>query len=183
VKKLLLIPMLALAACATNPNKVVDLDTKVEKITVISESAVIGVKDGSMIYQKKVLIGEELRSLQNKAYEAEATLYGGPRYYDNNGLIGSLKNCRAQESALADGKLKWTEKRDYVIPEYETLKIGVDESGKLAAVTEEFLKERMERFKGYKAVIDQRTEEMQEKISSCQAQVAFEKRTVAVQGE
>ena len=184
MKKLLLIPMLALAACATNPNKVSDLNTTVERITVISGDTVVGVKDGSAIYQKKLLIGEELRSLQNKTYEAEAHLYGGPRYYDNNGMIGALKSCRSKVSALSDGKLQWTEKRDYIIPE-DDFKLGIDESGKLSAVTEEGLKTRIERFRQYKQALEVRTEEMEDKIKVCDTELAFKAKhqEVAAQDE
>lgn len=172
-----LIPLLTLAACATNPNKVVDLNTRVDKQTEISKDTVIGVKEGNLIYQRKVLIGEELRSLQIKTYESEANLYGGPRYYGSSGLIGVLKNCREKLSMTEDGKVKWSEKRDYVVPEYETSKVGIDESGNLTSVTEEYLNDRIKRFRGYKEVIDQRTEDIEEKISVCKTAVNYKQKT------
>lgn len=159
--------VLFLGACASNPHKAVDLKTSVEKAEAAGSDAVIGLKDGNMIYQRKVLLGEELRSVTVAATEIEAKLYGGPRYYDNNGLIGALRNCRAKVSSLKGEKLQWTEKRDYVIPESDNIKMGVDEKGTLTGVTEEFLKDRLERFKGYKTILSQRTVEMEDKIAAC----------------
>lgn len=183
MKHVLLLSLLILASCASNPHKVEVIETKMSHVTEISTVASIGVKDGNMVYQKHFLIGEELRSIQNKSYELEAQLYGGPRYYDNNGMIGVLKSCRKKLSQLADGKLMWVEKRDYVIPEYETMKIGLTENGKLTAVTEEFLKDRLERFKGYKHVLEERIDEMDEKIKICEAELAFKANTNKVAKE
>ncbi len=171
MKTVLTIAVLFLGACASNPHKAADLDTKIEKAEVAGKDAVVGIKDGNMVYQKKVLLGEELRSVTVSAREMEAKLYGGPRYFDNNGLIGSLKNCRAKLSSLKGEKLQWTEKRDYVIPDSENLKMGVDEKGSLTGVTEEFLKDRLERFTGYKSILSQRMDEMDDKIAACNSEV------------
>ncbi len=175
--------MAANVGCATNPHKAVKLDTSIEKTTPISQDSVIGVKDGNIVYQKKILLGEELRSVTVTVHEMEAKLYGGPRYYDNNGLIGALKICRAQLSGLTDGKLLWTEKRDYVVPESEDIKMGLDESGKLAGLTEEFLRDRIERFRGYKRILESRTSDMEDKISACQSEVAYTKQSRTVASE
>lgn len=171
MKVILTTAIFFLGACASNPHKAVEIDTNVDKAEVAGPDAVVGIKDGNMIYQKKVLLGEELRSVTVAATEMEAKLYGGPRYYDNNGLIGVLKNCRAKLASLKGEKLQWTEKRDYVIPDSEKLKMGVDEKGSLTGVTEEFLKDRLERFKGYKNILSQRTDEMDDKIAACNVEV------------
>ena len=182
MKKLLVLITLAISACATNPNKAVYLDTKVERSAAVSDDSLIGVKDGNIIYQKKFLLNEELRRAQNNAREVEAKLYGGSRYYDNNGLLGSLQICKAQLSSMSDGKLSWTEKRDYVIPE-DDFKMGIDESGKLSGITEEGLYTRIERFRQYKAVLDARSEEMETKISVCRAEVKFKENNRSVASE
>lgn len=171
MKKCILISLLFLSACSSNPHKAVDLDTKVDRAEGAGQDAVIGVKDGNMIYQKKVLLGEELRTSTIAARELEAKLYGGPRYYDNNGQIGVLKSCRAKLSSLTGEKLQWTEKREYVIPDGEDLKMGIDEKGSLTGVTEEFLKDRLERYRGYQKILAQRSDDMDDKIAACNSQV------------
>lgn len=174
MKNVLVAMTLLTGACASNPHKAVELDTKVAYEAQVTSSAVIGVKNGDMIYQKKALLSEELRSLQITVYELEAKLYGGPRYYDNNGLIGALKICRAKLSLPengGDGKLAWTEKRDYVVPEDEFTAIGMNEKKDLIGVQEEFLKDRLQRFSQYKSILEGRTEDMQDKIDMCSVQV------------
>lgn len=170
MKKTLVLCSLLLGACSTNPHKAVGLDTKIDSTQAVTEDSVIGVKDGNMVYQKKVLLGEELRSATVTARELEAKLYGGPRYYDNNGLIGALRACRSKVASRTGDKLQWTEKRDYVIPDEEDIKMGVDEKGKLTGVTEEYLKDRLARYQGYQKILRQRTDEMEEKIAACNAQ-------------
>lgn len=176
MKKILVVCFLFLGACASNPHKAVDLDTQVERAETVGQDAVVGVKDGNMIYQKKVLLGEELRTTTIAARELEAKLYGGPRYYDNNGLIGVLKSCRAKLAAETGEKLQWTEKRDYVIPDGEDIKMGIDEKGTLTGLTEEFLKDRLERYRGYQKILTQRTDEMDDKIAACNSLVEFAKK-------
>ena len=163
--------------CASNPHKAEELDMSIKNETILSPASSIGVKEGNMIFQRKYKLGEELRAVEIQAYEAESTLYGGPRYYDNRGLIGVLKECRYEMAQMNDGKLLWSEKRDYVIPEYEDMQMGLDDKGKLAGLTEEFLKDRIERFKGYKDALVQRTEAMQLKIDMCQSELTFKKKS------
>lgn len=172
-----LVGVFFLSACASNPHKATNLNTKVEKAEGAGQDAVVGIKDGNMIYQKRVLLNEELRNSTITARELEAKLYGGPRYYDNNGLIGVLKSCRAKLAALKGEKLQWTEKREYVIPDAEEIKMGVDEKGVLTGVTEEFLKDRLERFKGYQKVLTQRSDDLDDKIAACNTELELEKKT------
>jgi hypothetical protein len=172
----MILAALALGACASNPNKAKDLDTSIEKSEAINDRSSIGVKDGNMIYQKKVLIAEELRNLQIKTHEMESALYGGPRYLDNRGYWGVLKDCREQLSLLEDGKLKWAEKREYVIQDTDKVQMGLDEKGKIAGLTEEFLNDRLVRYREYKAVLEVRTEDMQEKVASCRLELKAKKK-------
>lgn len=171
------------SSCASNPNKAKDLDTKIEKEEKITSDASIGVKDGNLVYQKKVMISEELRNLQIKTHELESNLYGGPRYLDNRGYWGVLKDCREQISSLDGEKGKWSEKREYVIPESDDVQIGLDDKGKIAGLTEEFLNDRLTRFKNYKSVLESRTEDMQEKIASCKLEMKAKKQKISEQKE
>jgi len=163
------IALIILSACAS-PHKAKDLDTEVDLKAPVSGGGVIGVKDGDMVYQRKVMMNEELRALELDVYNLEAKVYGGPRYLDNRGLYGVLKDCRAQLSETkngGDGKLLWTEKREYVTADEDLSKIGLEDKKKIVGVSEEYLKDRLERFKGYRKILTDRQEEYETKIKVC----------------
>lgn len=169
MKTQLLISMILLAGCAS-PHKAKELDSQVENSAPVNGGGVIGVKDGDMIYQRKVMMNEELRTLELDVYNLEAKVYGGPRYLDNRGLYGVLKDCRAELSDTkngGDGKLLWTEKREYVTSEDDVNKIGLEDKKKIVGVSEEYLKDRLERFRGYRKVLSDRQEEYETKIKVC----------------
>jgi len=166
----LLIATLSLAACATNPNKAQKLETKIDNQGQISGDTSVGVKNGDMVVQRKVLMSEELRTLQYQVYELEDHVYGN-RKYGSLGLYGVLKECRAQLADKAndgDGKLLWTEPLDRVTDKEDDFKLGLDEKAQLVGVTEEFLKDRIERFRNYKMILQKRQDEYDDKVSICQ---------------
>jgi hypothetical protein len=168
-----------LMACSS-ANKAKDIDTKVDMTADVNNGAVIGVKDGDMVYQRKVMMNEQLRSLELEVYNLEAKVYGGPRYLDNRGLYGVLRDCRAEASEIkngGDGKLLWTEKREYLTPEDEYSKIGVEDKKKIVGVSEEFLRDRLERFQGYKKVLYNRQEEYETKIKVCELELQKQARS------
>lgn len=165
----LLIATLSLAACATNPNKAQKLETKIDNQGQISGDTSVGVKNGDMVVQRKVLMSEELRTLQYQVYELEDHVYGN-RKYGSLGLYGVLKECRAQLADKAnggDGKLLWTEPLDRVTDKEDDFKLGLDEKAQLVGVTEEFLKDRIERFRNYKLILQKRQDEYDDKVSIC----------------
>ena len=158
-----------LASCSHNPNKVKDIDTKMENSSNISGDTALGVRDGNMVVQKKVMMNEELRKLQYEVYELEDHVYGN-RKYGSLGLYGVLRDCRMQLSDPkngGDGKLKWTEPIDRVTDKEDEFKVGIDEEKKLVGVSEEFLLDRIKRFKDYKNILDKRQDEYEEKVAIC----------------
>lgn len=169
----------ALFACSHNPNKAEKIQTEIDTKTNLGNDTQVGLKDGNMVYQKKVLIGEELRDLQIKAHELEAQVYGGRRYFDNRGLWGALKDCREQVSMLGDGKLQWTEGREYVIPDEDNYAIGLDEKNSLVGVSEEFLKDRLQRFKQYRDVLEKRYDDFTERIRVCKLELQAKQKEAA----
>ena len=165
--------------CAHNPNKAEKIETKMEKDQSISGDTKVGVKDGNMVVQKKVAMNEELRRLQNEVYEMEDRVYGN-RKYGSMGLYGELKECKTDISDTnngGNGKLKWTEPRDLVTDKEDDFKVGVDENDKLVGVSEEMLKDRIERFRGYKTTLQKREDEYEEKVQICQAELKRQKAT------
>ncbi|AGH95870.1 hypothetical protein [Pseudobdellovibrio exovorus] len=170
---LLLSVEMLFTACSSNPNKARDIETKMENSSEVTGDTSLGIKDGMMVVQKKVQMNEELRRLQYEVYELEDRVYGN-RKYGSLGLYGVLRDCRLQLSDPkngGDGKLKWTEPIDRVTEKEEEFKIGIDEEKKLVGVSEEFLADRIKRFKGYKTILDKRQDEYEEKVAICKAEL------------
>ena len=166
-----------LAGCAHNPNKAEVVDTKIDNKGQISGDTSVGVKDGNMVVQKKVMMNEELRRLQNEVYELEDHVYGN-RKYGSKGLYGVLKDCRGDIAAKAmggTGKLQFTEPIDRVTDKEEEYKVGLDDKKQLVGVSEEFLKDRIERFKQYKVVLQKRQDEYDDKVEICKNELKTRK--------
>lgn len=168
---------LGLIGCSTNRNKAERIETVIENSDVISGDTSVGVKDGDMIVQKKVRMNEELRRIQYEVYELEDRVYGN-RKFGSLGLYGVLRDCRMQISDPkngGDGKLKWLEPMDRVTDKEEEFKVGLDDKEKLVGVSEEFLHDRVTRFRGYKSVLQKRQDEYEEKVSICKAELKAQK--------
>jgi hypothetical protein len=169
--------VLALGACSTNPHKAEKIETEVEKKQSLTGEQSIGVKDGNMVYQKKVNMAEELRRIQIDVYSLEDKVYGN-RKFGSQGLYGNLKGCRkdlVDPKNGGNGKLKWTEAIDRVTDKEEEFKIGLDDKDKIVGVSEEFLKDRIERFKDYQRILHKREDEYAEKMEICEAELKAQK--------
>ena len=176
-KTLLILALLGFASGCANPNKAEDIETKMERSQQMTGDTKLGVKDGNMIVQKKVMMNEELRRIQNEVYGLEDTVYGN-RKYKSEGLYGALKKCKAELSSKkwgGDGKLKWTEPKDRITDKEEDFEIGIDENNKLVGVSEEFLKDRIKRFKAYKRTLMKREDEYKEKVEICDTELEARK--------
>jgi hypothetical protein len=175
---LILLPLIfAFAGCKSNPHKAEEIDTAIENEGLVTGDTSVGVKDGNMVVQKKVVMNEELRRIQYEVYELEDRVYGN-RKYGSLGLYGVLRDCKIQLSEPkngGDGKLRWTEPIDRVTDKEDEFKIGLDEKEKLVGVSEEFLKDRLERFKGYKSILHKRQDEYEEKVQICKAELRAQK--------
>ena len=153
--------VLVIASCSSNPNKAEKIETEMEKKSDTVSGETVGVKDGDLIVQRKTLMSEELRDLQNDVYSLEDRVYGN-RKYGSSGLYGMLKDCRGKLSSKkygGNGKLIWTEPIDRVTDKEKEYKIGIDEKEDIVAVNEEFLKDRIKRFHQYKQVLQKREDE------------------------
>ena len=164
-------------ACASNPNKARDIETKMDKSAKVSGDTKVGVKDGNLVVQKKVQMNEELRRLQNEVYSMEDKVYGN-RKFGSEGLYGSLKTCRKTVTSKkfgGNGKLMWTEPIDRVTDKEDEWEVGIDEKEKIVGVSEEFLLDRIKRFKGYKRTLQKREDEYKEKLEICDAKLEAQK--------
>ena len=165
--------MLMLTQCKSNPNKAEKIETEIKNHGQVTGDTAVGIKDGNMIVQKKVQMNEELRRIQIEVYELEDRVYGN-RKYGSLGLYGVLRQCKSDVSDPkygGDGKLKWTEPMDRITDKEDEYKIGLDEKDKLVGVSEEFLKDRLDRFKGYKKVLMTREDDYEEKVAICKTQM------------
>ncbi|OQW46096.1 MAG: hypothetical protein A4S09_16815 [Proteobacteria bacterium SG_bin7] len=171
-KLLFSLSLIALMGCSSNPHKAKEIETKMETQEQVTNES-IGVKDGNMIVQKKVMMAEELRRLQYDVYELEDRVYGN-RKYGSQGLFGTLKECRTKLSDKAnggDGKLTYMPPMDRITDKEDKFDIGTNAEKKIIGVQEEFLKDRISRFNGYKDILMKREDEFQEKIDICKAEL------------
>jgi hypothetical protein len=170
--------LVGFVGCRSNPHKAEKIETKMEKNGGdIGGGEQVGVKDGNLVVQKKVMMNEELRRLQYEVYELEDRVYGN-RKYGSKGLYGALKACKAEivsKKFGGDGKLMWTEPVDRVTDKEDEFNIGIDEKDKIVAVTEEFLKDRIARFNGYRQTLMKRQDEYEEKLEICDAEMKAKK--------
>jgi hypothetical protein len=170
-----------MVSCATNRNKAKKVETDIDKPQTVGEETV-GVNDGNMVVQKKIEMNEALRRLQNEVYELEDRVYGN-RKFGSKGLYGTLKDCKQEAVSKdlgGDGKLRWTEPVDRVTDKEDEWNIGYDEKEKLVAVTEEFLIDRIDRFKKYRQTLMKRQDEYEEKLEICDAEVKAKKDKASV---
>jgi hypothetical protein len=159
-----------IVSCSSNPHKAEKIETNIDKAEGVGADQQLGVKDGNMVVQRKVIMSEEVRKLQYDVYELEDRVYGN-RKYGSLGLYGVLKKCKVELSDKkngGDGKLIWTEPIDRVTDRDEDYKIGLDERDKLVGVSEEFLKDRITKFRNYRNILEKRQDEYEEKLAVCQ---------------
>lgn len=133
----------------------------------------LGIKDGKFVIQRKVMMNEELRRIQNEVYSLEDKIYGNKKY-GSKGLYGTFKACRLKRISKengGNGQLVWTEPIDRLTEKEEEWNIGIDEEDKIVAVSQEFLKDRIKRFKTYKKTLLKREDEYEEKIEICKAKL------------
>ncbi len=178
MKNLIFIAVIAtfVVGCSSK-HKAKDIDTSIENAQNLNSDTKLGVKDGDMVVQRKVEMNEELRRIQYEVYELEDRVYGN-RKYGSLGLYGVLRNCKTELSDPrngGDGKLMWTEPMERITDKEEDFKIGLDEQKKLVGVSEEFLKDRIDRFKGYKTVLMKRQDEYEEKVAICKTDLSGRK--------
>ncbi len=159
--------------CKSNPNKAESVQTQLETPSVVSGTEKVGLKNGEMVVLDKVQMAEKLRDLQNRVYSLEDQVYG-TRKLGTLGLYGDLKSCLRKLSSKqygGSGAMTWTEPLDRVTDKEDELKIGIDEKKELVGVSEEYLKDRIQRFNGYKIILLKRSDEFSERIETCTAEL------------
>ena len=165
---------LALISCRSNPHKAEAIQTQIDHSQNVSGTQTVGVKNGDMVVMDKTQMSEKLRDLQNNVYALEDRVYG-TRKLGSLGLYGELKACKRKMASPqygGPGNLMWSEPLDRVTDKEDELKAGLDEKKELVAVSEEYLKDRLQRFQSYRVILQKRSDEFSEKIETCKAEVA-----------
>lgn len=176
MKKFALVMMvLGLAACSTThkeKSEVKDIETKLDRAQDINGET-LGVRDNTIVVQKKRVLAEELRELQNYTYGINDEVYGS-RKYGSRGLYGVYVDCKADLNSKkygGSGDLPYVEPAETIIKEKEEWKFGKDENDKLVTVSEEFISERIERFKKYRDKLEKRRAEYELKVRVCKNKI------------
>ena len=161
--------------CKSNPHKAEVLETKTENNSVVAGTEKVGVDAaGDMVYQRKVMLGEEIRKLHNDVNEMEDKVYG-TRKYGTKGLYGKYSDCLRKLKPDQKADLPKLDKLDRWADKDEDAKLGIDkDEQKLASVTEEKLKDRVAKFQEYRRVLQDREDEYSDNIKNCE-----ERRTTA----
>jgi len=173
MRQCVFIGFIFLAGCSHNPNKAQKIETALDQKERVSGSQSLGLKSGEMVVQEKFEVNERLRDLQNQVMGLEDKVYGS-RKFDSKGLYGDLRSCRSKLASRqygGSGTLVWAEPLDRVTDKEEELTLGLDESNQLVAVREEFLRDRINRYLGYKKILQKREDEFNESIEECKAQL------------
>jgi len=177
MKKFILIALgFSFVSCASKlekRNEVKDLKTKMEHEQKISGDDSLGIRDNKLKVQKKVLLAEELRRVENETYGMEYEVYGN-RQYGTKGIYGAYRDCKADANSVrfgGSGKLIPIEPPAPVVNEDPLLTFGKDESGQLVGISEEFLSQRIDRFRKYKKILIKRRQEYETKLRICENDV------------
>lgn len=166
--------LLNIVGCSSNPNKAEAINTQLQQSAPVSGEQKVGLREGEMVVLDKAQVAEKLRDLQNSVYSLEDRVYG-TRKLGSLGLYGELKSCQrkvASKQYGGDGNLTWTEPLDRLTDKEDDLKLGLDEKKDLVAVSQEYLRTRLQRFAGYRQILQKRADDFEERIESCKAQLA-----------
>jgi hypothetical protein len=164
-----------MSACASNPNKAEKIETKIENTEEIGAGRSLGVNQNKeMITQKKVKLSEYLRTLQYEVYGLEKTIYGDDET-GNKGKWGVLEDCRMTlNSAQMDGNgtyFKMPEKARLTVGDGMVQKIGLDENNQLVGISEDYLKNRIQKFENFKTTYESRKDWYDTQLKICKMAV------------
>lgn len=130
----------------------------------------VGIKDDTVVIQKKIYLEEELSKLHTQITDLENTVYGRSKK-DPGGLWFALNKCRQKlqdprigGAGLAEPMEKWeklTEKED-------DFNYAIDDKQNVVAVSEEKLEARITNLKKMKRILDDRYDNFKDKMDVCE---------------
>ncbi len=160
---------LVLAGCAHDQYKAHKISSNLKYAEPITGNEELGVKNGDLVVQKKVLMSEQLRDLQNKVYALQDRVYGDEDYH-SEGIYGALVKCRAALVSPAyggNGHLMWTEPMDRVVHSSKDFIVGLDNRNQIIGIKTEYLKNRIARFRQDYAILKHREHELTTQLDVC----------------
>lgn len=184
-KLLLVLSLFAVVSCASKSAKDADIKdqdikTQRDKGEMVSQGTTLGVnEDKEVVVQDKVELTEHLRQLAASVKQKQDELYGSKRF-GTRGLYGKLEKCVAtvnKKNKGGDGAAHFTlAARDIVVPDkelgqIEAGKFGYDESGKLVAVDEAKLRDKVRDLEDKKRRLYQKEEELLAEMNRCESQL------------
>jgi hypothetical protein len=185
IKILLVLSLFAVVSCSSKSKKDADIKdqdvkTAQDKGEMISGGTTIGVNDDKEIMvQDKVDLTEHMRQLGAAIKSKQDDLYGSKRF-STRGLYGKLEKCVAQvnkKSKGGDGASHCTlAAREIVVPDQElgqieAGKFGYDEKGRLVALDDAKLRDKIRDLEDKKRKLYQKEEELLAEMNRCEAQL------------
>lgn len=175
LKGIILCTALALStSCSSNKSRVsLDEPEKLEKTlntATPDKSEKVGVKDKTVVIQKRIYLEEELSKLQGQIGDLENSIYGRSRK-DPGGLWTNLQKCRkrlADPRLGGDGNTEPMEKWERISDKDDDFNYGVDERNNVIAYSEENLETRIINLKKMKRILDEKFETFQDKAELCE---------------
>lgn len=169
---------LLVVGCA-NRNKADIIDTGMQNSANVNNQTgeSVGVRDKEFVLQRKKNLSEELRSLEEKVRELDDRVYG-TREYETYGLWGQLRDCKDKlkdklkdkQSEFDAGALDRISDEDYLLnwKANGDAKAGIEKSSeKLVALSEEDLDDHIKKLNKSKAKLEQKEDEVRDKIFKC----------------
>lgn len=130
----------------------------------------VGVKDGTVVIQKRIYLEEELSKLQTQIGDLESSIYGRSKK-DPGGVWASLQKCRrktADPRLGGDGNPEPMEKWERISEKDEDFNYAVDDKNNVVAYSEEKLEARVVNLKKMKRILDDKYDSFKDKQDVCE---------------
>ncbi len=181
-KILVLISIIAMASCASKSPK--DADIKDQNITsardkseLVSANTIVGVnEEKDIVVQEKVDLNEHLRQVATQIKQKQDELYGSKRF-STRGIYGKLERCVASVNKKSGATnpaplvARGIVILDQELGDLEAGKFGYDERGRLVALDEVKLRDKIRDLEDKKRRLYEKEEELLSELSRCEARL------------
>jgi hypothetical protein len=162
------------AACSSKSKKDADIkaqeiNTTIDKAEALNKSETIGVnKDEEVVVQKKTKLADYLKEVAYQVRKKQDELYGSRRF-NTRGLYGRYEECMSRKKQKPKVARQMVMKDDE-FGKLEADKFGYDEKGKMVAVEEQKLRDKIRDMEDKKNRLYAQEEELMTEINSCEAE-------------
>lgn len=158
--------LLMVGCSSSEKKKVTEVDTKLKNEVLLGSGESIGVKEDELLFQKKTNLVTEITNLENEVILLEDRVFGS-KMHGSKGLMGEYDKCRvkrAEVTGVYSGKIK-----EAAYQKDSQRKIYIEKgSGRLITLTQENLEDRFKKLSGYKVVLEDAENEIQDYLTQCQ---------------